>query len=108
MNKKITEINSDSIQKLLEKKIINKISGIPVCIEENPYEYFGIYDSEGEIDFARIERIRETDYYKHYSSFRDHQKEKADKLEYFFNNYDSRNKVEDRIYVNSGSKPKLF
>jgi hypothetical protein len=99
MNKKITEINSDSIQKSLEKKIINKISGIPVFIETNPYEYFGIYDSEGEIDFARIERIRETDYYKHYSSFRDHQKEKADKLEYFFDNYNFFTLIEDRNYV---------
>jgi hypothetical protein len=80
---------------------------------ENPYEHFGIYDSEGEIDFVRIKRIRKTQYYKYYRSFRDHfkhygnfrdyhklnKKEKADKIEYFFNNYDYNTMIEDYDFV---------
>ncbi len=103
-----TNINNFSImnQKLLE--------GISVKPEkENPYEHFGIYDSEGEIDFVRIERIRKTQYYKYYRSFRDYfkhyenfrdyhklnKKEKADKIEYFFNNYDDDTMIEDNDFV---------
>jgi hypothetical protein len=97
---KISERNIEIIKFSGRKEGINKISGIPVCIEENPYEHFRIYDSEGEIDFVRIERIRQTHYYKYYRSFRDYQKDKADKLEYFFNNYDSPTVMKDWTYVN--------
>jgi hypothetical protein len=62
MNTNIPNNKSNSIQKLLED-----ISVIPEI--ENPYQHFRIYDSEGEIDFARIGRIKQTHYYKYYRSF---------------------------------------
>ncbi len=106
MNTNIPNNKSAYIQKLLKEEKINNVLVTPVCIEENPYEHFGIYDSKGKIDLVRIERIRQTHYYKHYRSFRNFhkldEKERADKLEYFFDNYDSLTEYEDRTYVDQG------
>ncbi len=106
MNTNIPNNKSDYIQKLLKEEEIDNILEIPVCIENNPYEHFGIYDSKGEIDLVRIERIRQTHYYKHYRSFRYFheldKKEKDDKLEYFFDTYDAHTESEDRTYVDQG------
>jgi hypothetical protein len=106
MNKNIPNNKSAYIQKLLKEEEIDNVLVTPVGLEKNPYEHFGIYDSKGKIDLVRIERIRQTHYYKHYCSFRNFhkldEKEIDDKLEYFFDNYDSLTEYEDQTYVDQG------
>ena len=108
MKKNIQNNRFDICEKLSEQEGIGKknILLIPCCIEENPYKYFGIFDSEGEIDDQRIERIRGTRYYNYYCDFKDlHKLDKYNRnyiVENFFNNYDGFTAHEDWFFVDTG------
>ncbi len=105
----------DYIENLLKEYQIDKthISRTPYCLRKNPFKYFGICNSKGEIDLKRISRIINTKYYMYYRCFENSIIDKLDefdkecKLE-FYNDYHDYERFEDLFYVVNGKSAKYW
>ncbi len=103
----------DYIEKLLQERQIDKthIRWTPYDIHRNPFEYFGICDSEGKIDLDRISRIEKTYYYLHYRNFDNSFVDELDDgetLDFIKSDYHQYKRFEDLYYVLNNKKAKYW